>query len=168
MINFFPNDVNLSDGLLSTFGCVEFERAACHIVEYLNDDTRGIPVAVSCGDPGIGWGKKFNIDTIAEIDPTLFAMLCGSGWIRTMWFPKGTFIVSDGFIGCLWHRKLRERESITKCRWTIGGVGTKYFCGQNAVQVSADLSEVLCHKHADELGLNKHLYYKEFIRKPNV
>lgn len=37
-LNFKPSDVDLSDGLCSTFGKSELETSAVHLIEYLRDN----------------------------------------------------------------------------------------------------------------------------------
>src|SRR5258706_9707187 len=95
---FLPKDVDLSKNLQGKFGCVEFEKAAIEIINYLKDDTKKLNLAEWLGNDGTGWEKKFKIHTIPNIDPTLFAMLCDAGWLTHTWFPKGTFTVSKDFI----------------------------------------------------------------------
>ena len=109
---FSPKHVDLSNGLQSTFGCCEFESAACEILRYLNDDSRPY---VKC-DPwmghqadGKGWDKPFRIQSL-EINPTMFAMLCACGWITACWFPKGIFTVSNDFVDRLWEKQQKELD----------------------------------------------------------
>lgn len=91
-----PSDVDLSEGLKATFGISEYEDALVKVIQYLQDDSRnaGIPDIMFLGNTE-GWGKRFRIDTIEGISPEIFAMLAGSGWIKTGYFPKYTFTISD-------------------------------------------------------------------------
>ncbi len=104
-----PSDVDLSKKLQGYFGCVEFEDAICWIVRFLADDTRyaNIPASLYGHGPA-GWGKKIRLETIPNIDPTMFAMLCAAGWLQNCWFPKGAFTVTDAFIKRLSRMKLTE------------------------------------------------------------
>lgn len=103
-----PKDVDLKDGLLSTFGCAEFEEAAVQIILFLADETRsaGIPEWLFGNGPATGWGKKLTIDTLVDrgVDDHWFAMLCAAGWLENAWFPKGSFVVSERFV-----KRLDER-----------------------------------------------------------
>lgn len=91
-----PCEVDLSDGLQSTFGIVEFEKAACHIIRYLCDDS--FKVETFGFELGEGWEKKFSMETFTEIDAPLFAMMCAAGWVRCSYFPKRLFTVSEEFV----------------------------------------------------------------------
>ncbi len=90
-----PKDIDISSGLLSTFGCSEFEQLACAIIRFLQsdekEDTHGY-------DQGEGWTKCFRMERFKEFSPSLFAMFCASGWLITGWFPKYVFTVSPAFV----------------------------------------------------------------------
>ncbi len=94
-----PGDIDLSKRLQGYFGCVEFEDALIWIIKYLADNHRnaGIPETLYGNGPA-GWGKKIRIETIPNISPTMFAMLCAAGWLQNSWFPKGAFTVTADFI----------------------------------------------------------------------
>jgi hypothetical protein len=98
--DFHPRDVDVSDGLCSTFGCTEFEQAAVCILAYLNDDSRTVnDLGWSHGEAKCAWRKRFGVDTFEpKIGATMFAMLACGGWFTHVWFPKGLFVVSETFI----------------------------------------------------------------------
>jgi hypothetical protein len=99
MNTFEPRHVDLSTRLQGGFGCVEFEDAIIEIVKYLADDSRNAGIGEWChGNGPNGWGKKLRIDTIPAVSPTMFAMLCGAGWLENCWFPKGAFVVTKALI----------------------------------------------------------------------
>lgn len=78
----YPPSQFAGDPLLSCFGVREYELAIGKIVCWL-------------ANHGDNWQESFQVDTFPSISPTLFAMLCAAGWIRTGYFPKGVFALSD-------------------------------------------------------------------------
>lgn len=93
-----PGSVDLSAGLQSVFGCVEFEQAACRLIRYLATAEASPDKNYLLGEIGSGWGKKFWYDTVPGIDPGLFAALCASGWVVGVGIPKRAFTVSAAFV----------------------------------------------------------------------
>jgi len=93
-----PMGVDVSEGLLGTLGLCEFEKAGVAILRYLADDSKQPEIAEWQGERGEGWEKKMTVNSIEGVGPTLFAMLCASGWLENSWFPKGWFVVSKAFI----------------------------------------------------------------------
>jgi hypothetical protein len=92
-----PKDV-VGKELLSCFGMMEYEVAIAKILVYLADDNQKLEFRDSFGwSAGEGWEKKIKMDTI-DIHPSLFAMLCASGWISNTYFPKGSFVLSKDAI----------------------------------------------------------------------
>lgn len=112
--NFQPQDVDLSNTLQSTFGEISFEEAAVKIVKFLIDPniSSDISLCLMYEKPvKKGWRKLFSItDFEPEIGPSLFAMLCASGWIINCWFPKHAFLVSDAFIIRLYDKTKGETQ----------------------------------------------------------
>lgn len=97
-----PTEIDLSELLVGTFGCIEFEDAACVLVRFLSSEAsqRSIPAWLDHNPNGKGWEKSFYMRDL-PIDSTLFAMLCAAGWIQNYWFPKGSFVVSQDFVSRL-------------------------------------------------------------------
>lgn len=69
---------------MSTFGLVEYEQLAAKIILYLKEH-------------GDSWKTTFRMGDL-DVTPVWFAMFCASGWVQNNWFPKGTFVVSEGFV----------------------------------------------------------------------
>ena len=100
-INFKPSDVDLSNGLCSTFGKSEIEYAAVHLIEYL----------VESGDE---WHFKFDglyryyYAHKLNVDEMLFGLL-------GPWFDDGPMrFQEDGFLIGNWGNGLQVTESFLK------------------------------------------------------
>lgn len=104
-----PKDL-VGNPLLSSFGSIEFEGLAKAIIDYLANDN-----LLPCqGDKfahlnwttlhETGWRKPFSIYDLqldlAKQMSMLVAFACAQ-WIDHIWFPKGVFRVSEGFVARL-------------------------------------------------------------------
>jgi hypothetical protein len=124
-----PKDIDISDGLSSTFGCVEFEKAMCEIVKFLQDDSssiidlfhqtrEGYVWGEDLGpgehpevkrDVPLGWDKLFRLGDIPGVSHEVMAALAASGWIQHHWFPKWTFrLTPEAFYRILNHHQKKE------------------------------------------------------------
>ena len=73
----------------------EFEKAISTIIRWL-------------AEHGDSWDTQFRIDTILDISPTMFAMLCAAGWIANWFFPKGSFIIAAQTVNIIEHGRQRK------------------------------------------------------------
>ena len=107
-----PKEVDLSDGLLSTFGCSEFEKAICKIVEYLADDSKKIDLwpagCYKTAERLVGWEKLFTLED-SGIEPSCFAALAAAGWLNHFWFPKWSFQLTPEAV-----KRIQERHGPKK------------------------------------------------------
>jgi hypothetical protein len=97
------------DDYRSTFGVCEFEVIAKSIVNYLKSDKRSSWGLTDIYKKGYGWEKAFTIKDATD-RPDMFAAMCSLGYFQHLWFPKGTFSVTEKFIKRLPLKPYEERK----------------------------------------------------------